>query len=199
MVELALAEIGADYEFITVDLRQAEQRDDAFASVNPQRKLPALEMPDGTMITESAAILLMLDRLHPAAGLLPGDETADYATALRWLIFVAAECYPLVEISDYPERFAPDGAENAGIVREKARELWRQRWLIVEANIAGDHSLLARGCCATDFAIAVVSRWAQQDDWRAHNTPKIDAIADAVANRPATDEAWQRNFPPENA
>ena len=73
IVELALAEIGTDYEFITVDLRQAEQRDDAFASVNPQRKLPALEMPDGTMITESAAILLMLDRLHPAAGLLPGD------------------------------------------------------------------------------------------------------------------------------
>ena len=194
IVELALAEIGTDYEFVEIDLRQDQQRNDAFASLNPQRKLPALEMPDGTIMTESAAIVLLLDRLHPDAGLLPHNNSADYAAALRWMIFVATECYPLVEINDYPARFAPPGEENAEIVRATARDLWRERWRIVEENIAGSPYLLAQGCTAADFYIAVVSRWAQQDEWRPGNVPKIEAIAAEIANRPATAEVWRRRF-----
>ena len=52
------------------------------------------------------AILLTLEARHPDAGLLPQDQ-AVRAQALRWLLFVATEIYPMVEINDYPERFAP--------------------------------------------------------------------------------------------
>ena len=105
-VELALAEIGADYEIRDIDLEIEAQRDDTYAAVNPQRKIPALVTPAGETLTESVAILLTLEARHPDAGLLPQDQAAR-AQELLWLLFVATEIYPMVEIKDYPERFAP--------------------------------------------------------------------------------------------
>ena len=105
-VELALAEIGADYEVRDIDLETEAQRDDTYAAVNPQRKIPALVTPAGETLTEFVAIFLTLEARHPDAGLSPQDQAAR-AQALRWLLFVATEIYPMVEINDYPERFAP--------------------------------------------------------------------------------------------
>ena len=192
-VEMALAEIGADYEVRDIDLEAEAQRDESYAAVNPQRKVPALVTPSGETLTESVAILLTLDRRHPDAGLLPEDET-ERARALRWLLFVATEVYPVVEINDYPDRFSPD-AETAPAIRDVARSIWRQRWLLVEYEIEGEPYLLPSGFCLTDIYIAVVSRWAQQDDWRPGNLPKVENLTAAVAERPAIAPVWSRHRP----
>lgn len=193
-VELALAEIGADYEIRDVDLELQAQSDDAYAQINPSRKIPALISPAGETLTESAAILLTLEERHPDAGLLPPAGSAERAQALRSLLFVATEIYPLVEINDYPERFAP-GAESADAVREVARATWRKRWLLIEHSIAGDPYLLPTGFCLSDIYIAVVSRWAQQDDWRIEHLPRVERLCAAVASRPATAPVWSRHRP----
>ncbi len=194
-VELALAEIGAEYETRHVDLETDEQRGKGYAGVNPQRKIPSLVMPNGDVLTESVAILLTLDEHHPDAGLLPPPRSPERAQALRWLLFVATELYPIVEINDYPERFAPEPELNAHAVRHIAREIWRRRWLLVESNVSGEPFFQASGFCLTDIYIAVVSRWAQQAEWRANHLPKIEAVAHAVASRPACGPVWARHFP----
>jgi glutathione S-transferase len=190
---MALAEIGADYQIRDVDLESEAQRDDRYASVNPQCKVPALVMPSGETLTESVAILLTLDQRHPKAELLPGDAM-ERAQALRWLLFIATEIYPIVEINDYPERFVPT-AESATGMREVARTIWRKRWRLVEQEIAGTPYLLRTGFCLTDLYIAVVSRWAQQDSWRPENLPKVEKLTAAVAARPATAPVWARHRP----
>ena len=190
--ELALAEIGASCEVRDVDLKTDRQRDADYAAVNPQRKLPTIIFPSGETMTESAAILLALDRRHPDAGLMPPADSSDYLQALRWLTFVATEIYPIVEINDYPERFA--GSGDADAVRQTARQLWRDRWLIVEDHIAGSPYLLPSGFCLADIYIAVVSRWAQQEDWRPGAIPKVEALTAAVAAREACAPVWARNF-----
>lgn len=192
-VEMALAEIGADYEVRDVDLEAEAQRDDRFASVNPQRKVPALVTPSGETLTESVAILLTLDQRHPEAELLPMDAV-ERAQALRWLLFIATEIYPIVEINDYPERFLPTAESVAGM-REVARTIWRKRWQLAEGEIAGTPYLLRSGFCLTDLYIAVVSRWAQQDRWRPENLPKVEKLTAAVAARPATAPVWSRHRP----
>ena len=194
MVELALAEIGAQCEVRNVDLTTEQQRGSDYAARNPQRKLPTLLTPAGETLTESAAILLTLAERHPEAGLLPPIGGAERARALRWLVFVAAEIYPIVEINDYPERFAPPSEEARRQVRESARGLWRQRWLIVEAQLANGPFLLGPEFSLTDLDIAVVSRWAQQDDWRPEHLPKVERLAAAVAARPALAPIWARHF-----
>ncbi len=192
IVELALAEVGATYEFRDVDLRKDRQREPEYAALNPQRKLPALSLPSREVLTESAAILLALERLHPEANLLPAMPAA--ALALRWMMFVATEIYPIVEINDYPERFVENPPGDAEIMRENARRIWRDRWQIVEANISGDPYLLKEGFSMTDLYIAVVSRWAQQDDWRPVNTPKVERLTRAISERDACAPVWKRHF-----
>lgn len=192
-VECALTEIGAGYELREVDLRADEQRGPEYEAVNPQRKVPTLILEDGETLTESAAILLTLDERHPGAGLLPPIGSAARARALRWLTFIAAELYPVVEINDYPERFAPEPGM-ARATRELAREIWRTRWRLVEENVAGDPFLLRGGFCLTDAYAAVVSRWAQQEQWRPVHLPKIERLTAAVAARPAIAPVWARHF-----
>ena len=136
-VECVLAEIGADYELRELSLRGDEQQGEEYAAVNPHRKVPSLVIDDGPPLTESVAILLTLDDRHPETALLPAKGTPARAQALRWLLFAATEIYPIVEINDYPERFATD-PDQIDAMRERAREIWRARWLVVEANVDGD-------------------------------------------------------------
>lgn len=192
-VECALAEAGAEYELRGIDLRTGEQRGPAYEAVNPQRKVPALVPEDGETLTESVAILLTLEERHRGAGLLPPPGSRARARALRWLLFLATEIYPIVEINDYPERFTP-APGRAGATRELAREIWRTRWRLVEENVAGDPFLLRDGFCLTDVYAAVVSRWAQQDEWRPAHLPKIERLTAAVAARPAIAPVWARHF-----
>jgi GST-like protein len=192
IVELALAEIGATYELHDVVLETNQQRSSEYARVNPQRKLPTLITPAGETLTESAAIVLVLDERHPEARLFPERGSPARAQALRWLLFLSSELYPIVEINDYPERFAPDTA-SAPALREVARRIWRERWLLIEGAIAGSPWLLAEGFSWTDVYLAVLGRWAQQDAWLAEHLPKVAAINAAVARRERIAAVWQRH------
>jgi glutathione S-transferase len=192
MVELALAEIGADYEFIRTRLGKGAKDSDPYLAINPTGKLPALETPDGDILTESAAILLTLAGRHPAAGLLPRKRGRAWAKAVRWTVFVAAEIYPMIEIVDYPERFA--GKAAARTLRERARDRIRDRWLAVESAISGDPWLDQRGPSTADLAIANVSRWSVGKRWRRMNCQGIDEIATALSLRKSTRLVWKSHF-----
>jgi glutathione S-transferase len=193
IVEVALAATGVPYEWHEVSLEKSEQRSETYARLNPQRKLPTLITPAGETLTESSAILLILDERHPGAQLFPQQRTEERAQAQRWLAFLATELYPIIEISDYPERFTPDGAD-AAAVRARAVDIWRERLLILEAQIAGDPWLLASGFCFTDVYIASLSRWAHQERWRPEHVPRIERLAAAVAARPVIGDVWRKHF-----
>ena len=194
-VECVLAEIGADYELRELSLRDDEQQGEEYAAVNPHRKVPSLVIDDGPPLTESAAILLTLDDRHPETTLLPAKGTLARAQALRWLLFAATEIYPIVEINDYPERFATD-PDQIDAMRERAREIWRARWLVVEANVDGNPYLSRDGFSLNDIYVAVLSRWAQQEQWRPACLPKVERLTAAVAARPAIAPVWALHFGP---
>jgi GST-like protein len=194
IVEMALAEIGVAVELREVSLRSEAQRSDDYARLNPERKIPTLVTPSGEVLTESAAIVLVLDERYPEARLFPERGTPERAQALRWLAFLGAELYPIIEIVDYPERFAPDAASAPG-VRERAKHIWHSRWALVEDAIAGEPWLLASGFCATDLYLSVLSRWDLDPAWRAAHLPKLEAIASAVAQRPRSGPILRRHHP----
>jgi glutaredoxin len=51
IVEAACAELGVDYEVRDLDVRGEEQRGDAYAALNPRRKLPTLRVDGGEIVT----------------------------------------------------------------------------------------------------------------------------------------------------
>lgn len=191
IVEAACAEIGVEYEVRDLDARNDEHRGEAFAAINPHRKMPTLVAEDGEIITESVAILLTLDERHREAGLLPPPRSKDRAQALRWMVFIAAEMYPLVEMMDYPERFA-GSAVDAEAIRRRAEEISRQRWQLLEAHVAGSPYFVASGFSATDLYIAKFAVWLD-DAWRREHLPRIDALTSAVLARPALAPVWARH------
>ncbi|MDE2184910.1 MAG: glutathione S-transferase family protein [Alphaproteobacteria bacterium] len=194
-VEAALAEAGAPYEFREISLDKNEQRAPQFRALNPSGKVPALQLPEGPIATETAALLILLAERHPQSRLLPAPGDPARAQALRWLAFLAAEVYPMVEIADYPERFLDDHTA-AAFLKRAARDRIRERMLVAEAAVAGPW-FLAWGFSALDLYAAMFSRWREcrSDGWRDIHLPKIGAIAAALAQRSAAGPVWNRHFP----
>lgn len=191
--EAALAEAGAQYRFELVSLERNEQKLPDFLAINPSGKMPALRLPEGEIVTESAAILLTLADHFPQARLLPPQGGNQRAQAYRWLAFMAGEIYPIVEMVDYPERFVPAGGE-AEALRANARDRIRERILIIERMIRGPF-LLAQGFSILDIYAAMFSRWSLEPEWKRANLPRLLALAGSVSERPAIAPVWQRHFP----
>ncbi|MDE1986951.1 MAG: glutathione S-transferase family protein [Alphaproteobacteria bacterium] len=194
-VEAALAEAGATYTFQPVSLDKNEQRSPAFLAINPSGKVPALRLPSGDIVTETAALLLVVAERYPDAGLLPPVATPARAQAMRWIAFMASEIYPMVEIADYPDRFVPAGAP-AEALKLKVRDRIRARMLDAEQAVAGPW-FLASGFSAVDIYAAMFSRWREcrSEGWREEHLPKICAVADALSQRPVIAPIWRKHFP----
>ena len=193
--EAALAEAGAPYDFQIVSLDRNEQHEPAFLAVNPSGKVPAMRLPEGDVVTESAAILLTVADHFPNARLLPPQGTSARAQAYRWLSFMASEIYPMVEISDYPQRFAPEGPQ-AEHLRESVKQRIRERLVIVERNAEGPW-FLASGFSILDIYAAMFTCWRGSvgREWlEAGNIPKLKAIARGLSERPAIVPVWSRHF-----
>jgi glutathione S-transferase len=83
-VRLLLSLLGTWYEIINYDTKGGETHAPAFLeSVNPDGKVPVLELEDGTMLPESGAILLYLAE---GTSYLP-EERLERAQVLRWMFF----------------------------------------------------------------------------------------------------------------
>lgn len=194
-VEAALAEAGAPYEFHAISLAKNEQKKPEFLALNPSGKIPALRLTEGEVMTESAAILLTIADRFPDARLLPPAAGTARAQAYRWLAFMASEIYPMVEVSDYPERFAPEGAA-AEALRGKAQERIRDRLLIVEGSVAGPW-FLPSGFSILDIYAAMFTRWRTSigPEWLAEgHIPRLKAISVALRERTAIAPVWARHF-----
>lgn len=190
IVEAACAELGVSYEVRDLDARNDEHRGEAYGALNPHRKMPALEV--GTeVITESVAILLTLDERHPQGRLFPPPGSPERAQALRWMLYLATEVYPLVECDEFAERFT-GSADAATALRERARAITRERWRTLEAQIAGPY-LLSSGFSATDLYITKLAVW-QDEAFRRAEIPRVHALTEAVRARPRLAAVWARHI-----
>jgi GST-like protein len=192
VVEMALAEAGETAEWRDVPLEGDHHLRPEYLAVNPMGRMPTLVLPDGTVMTESLAILVALAERHPV--LLPPPGSAERARALRWMTLAAAEFYPHVTRADYPERFGPDPAA----IRARAVEMGREVWQVVEAHagLRGEGPepfLLGATFSVADIYLAVLSRWMGGRQWVPANLPRLEALAQAVAVRPALAPLWRRH------
>lgn len=82
-VRMFLAEKGIDMHYVQIDLAKGENLSPEMRLKNPIAKIPVLELDDGTCISESDAICLYFETLHPEPALM-GSSALEKATVAMW-------------------------------------------------------------------------------------------------------------------
>ncbi|MEP1766973.1 MAG: glutathione S-transferase family protein [Sulfitobacter sp.] len=86
---IALIEAGIPHELTCIDFATGEQTKPEFLAVNPKGRVPALILADGTILTETGALLDYIAALAPSAGLTP-DAPVDAAHMRSTMYYLAS-------------------------------------------------------------------------------------------------------------
>jgi len=181
-VQVALEEIGVPYERIWVAREPAALAQ--FRQLNPTGRSPALGLPDGTVIFESAAMLIHLAGAHPDAHLAPAQGTSAHARFLQWMVYLSANAYEAVLRIYYSERFSTRGAADAEAIRDQGTADYLASLSLIEAS-------LAPYVLGTDYSIAdaylyMLASWHPGDKAQLNaRLPKLEALCARIATRPA--------------
>jgi GST-like protein len=194
-VQAALELAGAPWRIVET---ASWARNDAFAAllaVNPLGQIPTLVLPDGSALSESAAIHVHLADAFPAAGLLPREASAR-AQAIRGLVFIAANCYAAISIIDFPERWCadPDEATNERI-RAGSRARLHAHWAMFADVFPARPFLTGAGVGALDLYAAVVSKWSGARAFLREQRPAFHALLLAIEAQPKVAPVFAAHWP----
>lgn len=193
LAEAALAWAGEPFEFVNVEgFDKPGPARDRLLQINPLGRIPALEMPGGGTLTESAAIVIHLADTHPRSGLAPAPDDALRAPFLNRLIWFVSAVYPTFTYRDYPERWAPDAKEQ---LVERVDAFRQSLWQQFEAELGEGPFVLGETASALDAYVAIMTRWYPGRDWIRAHCPKLHALALRAEALPQLAPVIARNFP----
>lgn len=107
-----------------VHLQKAQQRAEGFLALNPQGLVPALETDDGTVLTQSLAIIEWLDEIQPAPPLLPAAPL-ERARVRSIALSIACDIHPINNL-----RVLNYLSNTLGVTTEQ-RSGWYKYWIDV--------------------------------------------------------------------
>lgn len=174
-------EAGIALALERVDMRSAPRVTETgadFAVINPNRYVPALQLDDGSVLTEGVAIALYLADLKPETGLAPAIGTPERHRLHSWLVFIATELHKMYS----PWLFHPEyGAQAQEVARGKITE----RLAFVEKHLAksgpflmGDHFT------AADAYLFTIVGWSRVAKVDLSPFPQLRAFMERVGARP---------------
>jgi GST-like protein len=190
-IESALTLAGLPFRSVQAATWEPGPGLDELKRVNPLGQIPTLVLEDGTVLTESAAILISLGLQYPKSGLLP----AEPAQAIRGLVFIAANCYAAIGIIDYPERFCAD-CDKATAERIRAGAIAR---LHMYWDLFADRFgtlLKPESPAALDLLAATVSRWSGARAHIKEHRPALHAMLEKVEADSRVAGIFRRHWPP---
>ncbi|NIA71890.1 glutathione S-transferase family protein [Pelagibius litoralis] len=183
--EVVLALAGAPVEKVLVDHHAKEQKGEAYRKLNPMGQIPLLILPDGQVMTESAAMVLYLVDCFPEAGLAPPPGSPERAAFDRWLVFMAVNIYTADLRLYYAERYSTDPVEIPGIKAAATRDLDRQ-FAIVSAALGSGPFLQGARYSAADLYLLMVSDWYPP----AQELPAIARLRQALLEDSTIHSVW---------
>jgi glutathione S-transferase len=186
--QIVLEEIGAPYELVWVSRASAEV--EKLRRVDPAAKIPVLVLPDGTTVSESAAILIHLTHAHPAADLAPLTGTTAHARFLQWMVFLSANMYEAALRFFYAERYSAAGAAAAADIKAQALAEWTRHLELIHAGLSP--YVLGNKFSAADPYLHMLAGWYPDSlSLFAARLPNLAQHAELLRRRRATRKAEQ--------
>lgn len=179
IAEAALAQAGLEAAIIDYAWGAEGIDGAALKSINPLAQVPTLVLPDGRVLSESAAIIFWLNDMAPEAGLVPGPGDPSRPKFFRWLMMLNAAIYPTFSYGDYPKKWLKGHAEASAILRETT-DRHRERLLRFLNDQCSSPWFLGGSRSALDLYIWVLRLWRPGEDWFQAEAPKLFAIATAL-------------------
>jgi GST-like protein len=196
-VHAALEMAGAPYRLVETASWARNDAFDELLAINPIGQVPTLKLPDGSALSESAAILIHLADTWPQSGLLPTEPKAR-AQMLRGLVFIAANCYSCITVIDFPERFCA-GADDDEAVKKRivagTRERLHRHWEIFADLFPAQPFLGGARIGALDLYAAVVTKWSGARAHLAAHRPDFHAALQRIDTHPQVAPVFEQHWP----
>jgi maleylacetoacetate isomerase len=190
-VRIALALKGVKASTVNKQLRRGEHRQKDYLKINPQGFVPALELEDGTVLTQSLAIMEWLDESHPPPTLLPAEPRAR-ARVRSLCQLITCDIHPLnnLRVLQY--------LESTLGVAQAARDEWYRHWIaagfVALDDALGRDASRGRFCCGDQPGMADACLVPQVYNARRYSVdltpyPRVVAIDAACRELPAFESA----------
>jgi glutathione S-transferase len=151
---IVLREADLPFSAIKVDEHtKAMEGGGDYRSINPLGFVPALQLEDGTLVTEGVAIMQYIADRVPHKNLAPPNGTMQRVKLQSWLNFISSELHK--------GGFSPLFYEG---IPEEGREVFRRRlvarFTYLDAHLAENDYLMGRDYSVADAHLFTVSNWA---------------------------------------
>jgi glutathione S-transferase len=181
VVQIALEELGLGYERVWVGSEPADV--ERFRAINPTGKVPALRLPDGTVMFESAAMLMHLGALDAGAKLAPRPGTTRHAIFLQWMTFLSANTYEAALRLFYSSRYSSRGEADAAAIAAQAGIEYAAHLAFIGAVL--DPYVLGADYTLADAYLYLLASWLPEKEALFARVPALAAHAEKVSGRPA--------------
>lgn len=191
-VEAILEIAGAPYEVEIIERSSDGQVPEKLAPLNPLGQVPVLRLPNGEIMTESAAIALYLADKYPQAKLAPALDAPERPAYLRWMTYLAVNIYMSGLMAYYADRYTSD--QNGGkYVKSAALARLGKEWDIYAAALGDKPYILGDHMSAVDIYAAMQATWTFDVLAFFKRHPNLRANYDRVTAHPAIAKVWGRN------
>ena len=194
-VEAALEVAGLAYRTVDAASWKPSPGLEELKAIYPLAQIPTLVLDDGSVMSESAAILIHLGLACPQSGLLASDESRR-AQQIRGLVYIAANCYAGIGILDFPERWYPEpDAEVKAKMQARGKARMHELWQVFADQFPATPWLSGDRLGALDILAAVVSKWSGARTALAESRPAFSALLARIEAEPRIAPVWARHFP----
>jgi glutathione S-transferase len=178
-------ELGLSLELVKIDpaTKRTEHGEDFF-SINPKGYVPALQLEDGTVLTEGTAIVQYLSDLKPEAQLAPANGSMARYRMQEMLGYINSEIH-----KTYTPLFDSKTSDD---VRAERKAYLCKRYAVIEAALGRTPFLLGHQFTIADAYLFVVTRWSEFVKLDLSQFPNLLAFQARMAARPAVQSAMRR-------
>ena len=182
---IVLVEAGLPFDTVKIDDHtKAMDGVGDYRDVNPLGYVPALQLDDGTVLTECAAIVQYVADAAPAKNLAPPNGTLERTKLQSWLSFLSTE----VHMGGFCPLFDPEVPD---AVKSVFRRRLATRLAHVEAHLTRNDYLLGQTFSVADVYLFVMSNWARSTNVDLSSYPHVLALRRRVGARPPVQAAMK--------
>jgi glutathione S-transferase len=179
-VRLLLAQLGVPFERVEYDIDRAETRTPEFLRMNPNGRVPVLELEDGRFLPESNAILFYLAEGTP---FLP-DDRFGRAQVLSWMFFEQYSHEPNIASPRYWITHNLPITEERRVMLEPKRKLGYAALGVMEGHLKDREFFVGDRYSIADIALYAYTHVADEGGFDLGSFPSINAWLGRVAAQP---------------